>query len=87
MFPASNTPEEGGGEGVGLLPGTDGIALALPAGCGTVDPSSAPLGLTPCWAGPASTPTHAHPLPQSIMASSISKNNLCMGTLPSSFTP
>lgn len=51
------------------------------------DPSSAPLGLTTCRAGPASTPTHAHPLPQSIMASSISKNSLCIGTLPSSFTP
>lgn len=44
-------------------------------------------GLDPFRAGPVSTPTHAHPLPQSIMASSISKNSLCMGTLPSSFTP
>lgn len=47
-----------------------------------------PLGAnTPCWADPASHPTLSHPLPQSIMASSISKNSLCMGTLPSSFTP
>lgn len=59
----------------GPLPGADGA-------CGT-----APGGLSPCRAGPASTPTRAHPSPQSIMASSISKKSLCMGTLPSSFTP
>lgn len=47
-----------------------------------------PLGAnTLCQADPASHPTLSHPLPQSIMASSISKNSLCMGTLPSSFTP
>lgn len=51
------------------------------------DSSFAPLGLTSMLGRSCQPPTLSHPLRQSIMASSISKNSLCMGTLPSSFTP
>lgn len=68
-------------QGLMVLPWPCQQAVALPR------PQLCPLGADPILGGSCQHPTHAHPLPQSIMASSISKNSLCMGTLPSSFTP
>lgn len=88
-FLASDNPPKGGrggheacSQGRMALPWPCQQAVALPR------LQLCPLGAnTLCQADPASHPTLSHPLPQSIMASSISKNSLCMGTLPSSFTP
>lgn len=86
-FPAPDTPTRRERRAWGLLPGADGIALALPAGYSTAQTPVGPLRADPTMSRSCQRPDVSHPLPQSIMASSISKNSLCMGTLPSSFTP
>lgn len=80
-------PQMGERRAWGLLPGADGVALALPAGCSTAQTPVCPLRADPMLSRSCQCPDLSHPLPHSIMASSISKNSLCMGTLPSSFTP
>lgn len=84
--PSLRHPLGGGGEGVGPAPRgwwhCPGPASRL-RHC--PDPSSAPRGRP--RAGRSRQCPPCRPWPQSIMASSISRNSLCMGTLPSSFTP